>query len=72
MGDRVRAGKKKRPALARVGRPPEGEVARENVVGLRLTDEELAAWQADAAADGRTLSNWIRSVVELARGRGRR
>lgn len=33
---------------------------------LRLSPEQLARWRAAAAADGRTLSGWLRRVADLA------
>lgn len=33
---------------------------------IRLSPEQLARWRAAAAADGRTLSAWLRRVADMA------
>ena len=66
-----------KPNKRRTGKPvgapparPDG-IARQRQAMIRLTDDEFAAWSAAAAADGRTLSNWVRWQIErlLARGK---
>lgn len=43
-----------------------GDVPKDDVVRLRVTTEERARWQAAAAADQRTLSDWLRVVANAA------
>lgn len=50
------------------GRPPVENVGtRDERIMIRATAEERAAWQAEADADGRPLSQWIRRAIERAR-----
>lgn len=49
------------------GRPPVETVGtRDERVMIRATAEERAAWQAEADADGRPLSQWIRRAIMRA------
>jgi uncharacterized protein (DUF1778 family) len=44
----------------------------ERQIGLRASVEDRARWAAAAAADGRTLGNWIRRVCNAATGNVKR
>jgi hypothetical protein len=52
----------------RPGRPPHGGKAREAVVRLRATPEQVAAWRAAAERGGVDLSAWLRSLADDAAG----
>jgi hypothetical protein len=42
------------------------EVKRDEQIMVRLTREQLKAWQAAAAADQRTLADWVRIQCDAA------
>jgi hypothetical protein len=48
-----------------VGRPIDPNLPRAKV-WLRIDDEELASWNAAAAAAGHTISSWARHVCNVA------
>ena len=61
----------KRPAKPRRGRPPLATgLAATETVRLRLTAAQRDQWQAAAAAEGLSLSEWLRAAAELAIARG--
>lgn len=51
-------------------KPSEKAGAKSSVMPIRVTPEEKARWQAAAAADRRTLSDWIRIVADDAAAKG--
>lgn len=48
----------------RAGRKPSGKPIRDRQVMIRLTDDELAAVSAAAAAEQRPVSDWYRAAGE--------
>lgn len=62
--------KLKRPAMPGAGRPPLLN-ARRNTIRVRVTDDELERFRADATSEGHaTISDWGRAAFELAHARG--
>lgn len=52
----------------RPGRPPRSTAPSLERIELRVTKAEKRAWERDAAACGRTLSDWIRDCVNAVTG----
>lgn len=50
------------------GQPPKGELARNRVIAIRVTEDEGAAIDSAAAADDVTTANWIRERALEALG----
>lgn len=47
-------------------RPPSEPGRLDHPVGIKATPEQVAAWEAAAAREQRTLSNWIRMRLDAA------
>jgi predicted HicB family RNase H-like nuclease len=52
------------------GRPRRAKAASDDRVTVRLTKQERARYEADAAREGLSLGEWLRAAAELAHARG--
>lgn len=52
------------------GRKPRAQAPATERIAVRATSAELAAWRTAAAAEGRSVSEWLRAAAELALARG--
>jgi len=56
--------KKKKP----VGRPPVKNPASEYLPRIRITPKQLAAYKSAAKEKDKTVSNWVRDLLDSASG----
>jgi hypothetical protein len=55
---------KPQPPVPKIGRPARGEGAATQIVGIRVTADEHAAWLKAAGDD--SLSDWARTALNAA------